>query len=194
MSLIQNYLTQILALQAVGLDAVRNDATAFNDFNAVYSAIFGKAANNCASCPIEQQYEKLMHLTSEEAIEAVVNRKYLLRENEVIVIGADDYTNDNLTDDKAASLLKQFPGLTSRFERMPAPESVAAPSAARTDDDDDDKPTGLRVTMPNGNKRSRKIMPGDIATIDGEPAPDGVHELRGNRFATVAGVVAEVLA
>jgi hypothetical protein len=192
MSLIQNYLTQILALQAVGLDAVRNDATAFNDFNAVYSAIFGKAANNCASCPIEQQYEKLMKLTTEEAIDAVINRKYLLFPNELLQIGADDYTNDNLTDDKAASLLKQFPGLASRFERMPDPEP--APAATGTGaDDDDDKPSGLRVTMPNGNKRTRKIMPGDLATLDGQPTLDGEYELRDTRFVTVAGVVTEVL-
>jgi disulfide oxidoreductase YuzD len=187
--MLQLLLTQIQIIKAKGLDEVSSNAELRSDFNAAYLTVFGKAANNCSSCPLEEQFAKLIALDTEDKLDAVINRKFLLKQNVLLTIGPDDYTNENLTDDKAAEILAQYPAFAAQFERMPEPVE----SASNDDDQEDGDAPDVKVLLPDGRKRTRKITVGDLAQVDGEPANDGDYRIKETSFRVEAGFVVELL-
>jgi hypothetical protein len=103
--------------------------------NQVYSALFSQSIQQgCGNCYQKAFYRIQKHLylqhqndpLNNPIIMSDNNRQYLLKPDASLqtVFGGDTITNDNLTDDLAESLLKEFPMLLKHFVKFPGVEKV----------------------------------------------------------------------
>lgn len=186
-ALLAALLPQIQELKEFGLDKVRSDNATFAMFRTVYHSAFGIYPSNCSSCPVEKQFNMLMDVSDEQSLETLLNRRYKLKDNDTISIGPDDYNNSNLTDEKAVELLHKYPGLHSRFQILPEDwEEEAADFEEKKAEDETPK---IRVVMPDGKNRTRKIAIGDLALVGDEPAEDGEYTIKKTTFIVKDGKV-----
>ncbi|RKD19013.1 hypothetical protein BCY91_14140 [Pelobium manganitolerans] len=103
----------------------------------VYQDVFNETyAEGCGPCH-EQAFFRLMKILNRpKSFIPMSEKKYILKEGYQVSIfgGPEVYTNDNLTDEIAAKLLKDRPALKSSFAVIPSEEkSKGNPKPERAD-------------------------------------------------------------
>jgi hypothetical protein len=162
-------------------------------FKSIYTIAYGEQDNNCLGCGSGEKYVQFMKMYESGELEAMLSRKFSLKPHVGVIAWLhSNFTNATLTDEVAKEMIAQVPGVVDMFETVDQ-EWLDAFNAASPAESVSTETTGqIKVTMPNGNKRTRSIAVGDPVLIGEEKAPDGDYELKGVTFKAKDGLVSEL--
>ncbi len=112
------------------------DTASIKMLHSVYQELYNEpVTQGCGNCNQKaflriRKYVELRKLnnplTSLEMNEKLKNRKYVLKDGISLQagFGGEHYTNDNLTDERAAQLIAESPGRAAFFSRVPSENEV----------------------------------------------------------------------
>lgn len=120
--------------EALSAQIAQKQPEAISFLNKVYHELFNQTIQQgCGKCYQKAFFRIQKHLYLQQqnypsnniTIMTSPLRKYLLKPDRSLqtTFGGDTLTNDNLTDEAAAKLLKAYPALIQHFERYPTEKS-----------------------------------------------------------------------